>query len=210
MIIFIDESGDPGFKVNRGASRYFILSALVAENKEIIAKICNDPGLKKISSRGEMKFNKMNKHLVKEALTILSKYPIKIYILAIDKQNAFIPMRYSQASIYECIFFLLLKNCFSQNTDFVEIRLDGLKNNKFVSGLKVALRRRFNLKVNLRMANSRSDILIQFSDLIAGSVRRSYCKEKGDQLSYRSIIQKKIVKEVTVKKLDLVSILEPV
>ncbi len=89
MIIFIDESGDPGFKTNRGASRYFVLAALVIEDIEVIPSICSDRELKKISCNGEIKFSKTNKKLVKNALRILCKYSIKIYALTLDKNTMF-------------------------------------------------------------------------------------------------------------------------
>ncbi len=88
--------------------------------------------------------------------------------------------------------------------------MDGSKNKKLVSNLQVLLRKKLNLKINMKMVNSPNDLLVQLADLIAGSIRRSYYEGKEDFLQYRSIIQRKIVKETEVKKLDLVSILEPV
>ena len=210
MIIFIDESGDPGFKLNRGSSRYFVLSALVIESREEIANICSNANLKSITSKGEMKFNKMNKRLVRKALSILCKYPIQIYTLLLDKYQISTIGKYPQSLIYEHLFYLLLKECVSSKKGNLEIRVDGLKNNKWVSSLKVSLRKKLGVKIRLKMVNSKNDILIQLSDLVAGSTRRSYYQDKGDYLSYRNIIQKKIIKEIYVKKLDLVSILEPV
>lgn len=88
--------------------------------------------------------------------------------------------------------------------------MDGSKNKKLVSNLQVLLRKKLYLKINMKMVNSQNDLLIQLVDLIAGSIRRGYYERKGDYLQYRNIIQCKIAKETNVKKLDLVSILEPV
>lgn len=34
MLVFIDESGDPGLKIEKGSSRYFTVSLVVFEDKE--------------------------------------------------------------------------------------------------------------------------------------------------------------------------------
>lgn len=33
QIIFIDDSGDPGFKFNRGSSRYFVIACIIFNSK---------------------------------------------------------------------------------------------------------------------------------------------------------------------------------
>lgn len=33
MLVFIDDSGDPGFKINRGSSRYFVIALVIFKDE---------------------------------------------------------------------------------------------------------------------------------------------------------------------------------
>jgi hypothetical protein len=48
---------------------------------------------------------------------------------------------------------------------------------------------------NFKFRDSKSDVLIQLADMIAGSIRRSYEKDKTDSQKYKKLIQDKIEDE---------------
>jgi len=48
---------------------------------------------------------------------------------------------------------------------------------------------------NCRLVDSKANVLIQMVDMIAGSIKRSYMKEKTDSKVYKEIIKTKIQDE---------------
>jgi hypothetical protein len=77
------------------------------------------------------------------------------------------------------------------------IKLDGSGDRAFRKNFLTYLRKELNSEERhvvkkCRLADSRSDVLIQAVDMIAGSVRRSY--EEGDK-QYRSVFRSKIEDE---------------
>ena len=76
------------------------------------------------------------------------------------------------------------------------IRLDGHGNKLFRRNLSVYLRKELNdyrkTMKNLRLVDSKRDVLIQMADMIAGAIRRSYDSEKKENNKYRKIISSRI------------------
>lgn len=89
MLVFIDESGDPGFALTRGSSRYFVIVCVIfhdeleAEKMAVTLKeLRRNLGL---SHESEFKFNKSRKKVRVAFLRTLQHFNFSVRALVIDK-----------------------------------------------------------------------------------------------------------------------------
>lgn len=205
MIIFIDESGDTGFKVAKGSSESFVI-ALVIFNTESDAEetaeiINNFKEEMKQSLRSEIKFNKLEKH---ERLAFLDrikdcKFRVRTIIVNKEFVNTSNPKRNTK---FYYRFFLeqLLEHNRNSIID-AQLRLDGLGERSFKRAMNTYLRQNLNKKTkekvmrDIQFVNSKNNSLIQLADMIAGSIHRYYQKDKNDSKVYKKVIKERIEEE---------------
>ena len=80
------------------------------------------------------------------------------------------------------------------------IRIDGSGDRIFRKSFITYLRKQLNsdqkkIMRDCRLVDSKSNVLIQMVDMIAGSVRRSYDPDKDDKGVYKKIVAKHIASE---------------
>jgi len=200
MIIFIDESGDTGFKFNKGSSTNFVLALVIFENdlaaEETASKIKKLRKKLNKNDKFEFKFNKCNKKFRLSFLNAVKdcKFQIKAIVLKKDKinKNHFLS---STSNFYN---FTLAKAIQKSSKDIhkAKIKLDGYGDKEFRKNLLNYLKSQLSYKEtqiikNLRFCDSSKNVLIQLSDMVAGSIRRHYDKKYQDYQEYRKILRKK-------------------
>lgn len=204
MLIFIDDSGDAGFKLGKGSSDFFVISAVIfddnleAEKTAIAIKELRRELFKRDDV--EFKFHKSSKEIRKSFLERLEKCKFRVRCLVVDKRNLHSPeLRGSKDSFYSFMIKTMLK--YNNQTIFdAKIRIDGSGDRIFRRNFSTYLRRELNssekkVLQNCKMVDSKSDVLIQMADMIAGSIHRSYQRNKSDRNLYKSIIKKNIEDE---------------
>jgi len=195
--LFIDDSGDTGFK--KDSSSHFLLAAMVVvdENEK---ELLNDAIDKFRSNLGwaeldEFKFNITNKRTVLKLIETVKDFDFKAHIMVLDKRRINpdnIP-KDKTSLYYRLIKELLLKIVF----DNPVITIDGRAGKKFSKEIRTYLRKTLsdnginNSRVYL--VDSRKNSLIQLADIIVGSVARSYSKDKADNQKYIKALKTKIV-----------------
>jgi hypothetical protein len=200
MIIFIDESGDPGFKTKRGSSAHFVIVLIIFDEEidaeETALKIKKLKRTLKKSNRFEFKFNKCNRQLREQFLKTIKSCNFRTRAIVVDKKVIYEPyLRNNKESFYN--FFL--RQVLEHNNDTIKnakIRLDGQGEKIFRQQLSAYLRQQLNSQTkkimkNLRFRDSKNDVLIQMADMIAGSIRRDFDKNTNDCDVYRKIIKHK-------------------
>ncbi len=201
MLVFIDDSGDPGFKFDKGSTSHFIISMVIFDDeleaektavaiKELKRKIG-------FSDQTEFRFFKTNNRYKIEFLNTIAKFDFRIRCLVVDKTKIYSPeLKGNKNSFYAYFIKEVLKN----NNDTIinaKIRLDGGGSREFRKTFLTYLRRELNSKdkkviQNFKMVDSKRDVLIQMADMIAGSMNRAQNREKKDCDDYRNIIKNKI------------------
>lgn len=199
MIVFIDDSGDAGFQIEKGSSRFFVISCVIFDDDLEAEKV--SVALKQLkrdlkSKKIEFKFNKCDKKERKEFLKTVNKFEFKIRALVIDKKK--IKSEYLKKS-KESFYGYAIKSVLKNNKDTIldaKVRIDGSGGRQFRKTFQAYLRRELNLykpvMKNCKLIDSKENILIQMADMIAGTIRRYYDPEKTDKTDYRSLIKKKI------------------
>lgn len=204
MLVFIDDSGDTGFKINKGSTENFVISLVVFNDnleaektavaiKELRRKL-------KFPDDVEFKFNKSNKKIREKFLYTINSFNFKIRSLVVDKHKIRSDeLKNNKESFYGYFIKMALK----YNNDSIyeaKIKIDGSGDRIFRRSFLTYLRRELNSKQrkvikNCKLVDSKGNVLIQMADMVAGSIRRSYDKNKNDSKIYKDIIKKHIDNE---------------
>lgn len=204
MLIFIDDSGDPGFKLDKGSTSHFIIAMVIfdddleAEKTAIaIKELKRQIGF---SEQTEFRFFKTSNRNKSAFLTKISKFNFRVRCLVVDKSLIYSgELKGNINSFYAYFIKEVLKN--HGGTIFnAKIRLDGSGSREFRKNFVSYLRRELNsnqkrIMKNFKMVDSKRDVLIQMADMIAGSINRAQCKDKKDCNDYRNIVRDKIEDE---------------
>lgn len=204
MLVFIDDSGDAGFKLSRGSTRYFVISLLIFDDdleaekmalaiKELRRKL-------KFSDTTEFKFNMARKDVRIKFLKNINGFKFRIRSLVIDKRKIYSEeLRNNKNSFYGYAIKTALKYS-NRSIVGAKVKIDGSGDRIFRKSFLAYLRKQLSsdeksIMNNCRLIDSKSNVLIQAADMIVGSIRRSYEDKKTDRELYRRIIKKHIEDE---------------
>lgn len=204
QLIFIDDSGDPGFKGATSsnfvmASAVFIEPEVATEVNKVISDFRRSIGW---NDETEFKFRKTNKKIVKELLGLVQAYDFQVFAVYVDKSSyeRILPV-FDKEKLYNWTIKELL-TIIPMNEAIVKI--DGRSSREH--RLRVASYLRHEINVNdhkirkIKTEDSINDNLIQLADLVAGAINRSMHPEKTDARDYLDVINKKVAQ---IKRLDL-------
>lgn len=201
MIISVDDSGDPGLKLGKGSSQFFIIAAVLFEDdldaEEASLKIKRfrrDLGWKE---NHEFKFRKLSPELRIKFLETVKKLNFKISIFGLDKSSITEPKLYKNDSskLYNAVILEAVRG-FGKELEQAHIYIDGEGGNDYRRKVKSYFRKNLSKKTikELSYRDSKSDNLIQLADIVAGSAMRQF--ERNED-KYIKIIRKKIVSKKT-------------
>ena len=202
QLIFIDDSGDPGFK--KASSSNFVIAAALFIDPEVAMSL-SERITKYRESLGwrndyEFKFTKIRKDIIADLLKIISEYDFQIYATYVDKAS----FRQTSAIIdKQKLYDWTIKELLDIiPIEEAKIEIDGRSSKQNMRKTATYLRREINrngVKKNaIKFEDSTEDNLIQLADLIAGSINRSMT-DKTDAKVYIDIIKNKIIK---IKRID--------
>jgi hypothetical protein len=204
MLVFIDDSGDPGFKFESGSTAFFVIACIIFsddfEAEKVGVSIKELKRALKFPDEVEFKFNKSSRKTRERFLKSINGFDFKIRCLVIDKRIVKSDkLRNDKNSFYSYAIKLLLENSGGSILN-AKIRIDGSGDRIFRKRFLTYLRKQLNTKQNIIMKNcklvdSKSNVLIQMVDMIAGSIKRSHDRLKTDFLIYKSIFKKHIEDE---------------
>jgi len=202
MLVFIDESGDTGRKIELGSSRYFIVSlALFEEHDEAINCDLRIGLLRKelrISDRFEFHFSE-NSHKIRLAfLNAIQPYKFLYFSVAIDKspEKLWGPGFDTKESFYKYACQMVFSNAMPYLKNAIVV-LDQSGSPDFRNRLAKYL----NTKVNesgdkkiskIKQQRSSSNNLLQVADYVSGVINRKIQGKKDWPEYYRFINDKEM------------------
>ena len=196
--IYIDDSGDPGFKLGGGSSKIFVLAGVIFDNwddvvktKRILTDFKESIGWKE---EREFKFHRTNDKLKKNFFECIKDCSFKIRAIVIDKTKTFKQISRKSKSFYTFIIEELL--CNLDDLDEAYVFLDGSGDRGFRRKITSDIRHVVNRKgykiAGFRLVDSNNNIIIQLADMIAGAIGAKYDKTKRFSLNTLTIIKDKI------------------
>lgn len=197
MLVFIDESGDPGLKLESGSTDYFIVT-LVAfeENEEALATDQRIQLLKRelnFPPEFEFHFNEVKGAYRETFLTAVAGFSWFYFSIVINKRKLTGAGFKFKESFYKYACGLVFENA-KPYLDNATVVIDGSGSREFRRELGTYLRKRINDKKGdsrfigkIKLQDSQSNNLLQLADMVCGAVARSY-SQKDDAKTYRRLI----------------------
>ncbi len=198
MLIFIDDSGDPGFKIQKGSSPVFVI-ALIIFDDFLIAKEAS-LALKKLRRKlkfpdtVEFKYHKSRKEVKVAFLQACAKYKFRIRAIVVRKDNIYSKfLRDSTESFFNYIVMQVLRNS-GKKINRAKLKFDKRGEKRIRDELRAYLSRELDNKRNnvfsdLKFVDSKQNILIQLADMIAGCIASFH---KGKDKEFYKIIQTRV------------------
>jgi len=197
VLVFVDESGDPGLKLEQGSSRYFVVALVIFEDHEEAQAADDRISLlrreMRLDPRFEFRFNKCRRSYREQFLRAVAPYQFFYYGIFINKDPAKLWGEgfKIKESFYNYASSLVFENAkaFLNNATVI---IDGSGSKDFRRQLERYLKLRINdpghrFIHKVKVQDSRRNNLIQLADMIAGAVNRSF-GVKADAQIYRQII----------------------
>lgn len=195
MIVFIDECGDAGFKIEeQSSSRYFVIALVVfadvessAKTEQVIAKLHQELGI-----RQEFKFCHDSRKTKLKVFNALRDCDFTVELLVVDKK--LIESKYLREHPKNFYNFMLKEIIsHSEIADAkAKIVLDGKGNKHFVNELKSYLRKDNKVQMkSFSLKDSKKDNLLQLADYVAGGIMCCYKHNNDD---YKKLLGKKIAR----------------
>lgn len=192
MLVFIDESGDPGFKVEKGSSPIFVTSMVIFDSSDN-ASIAQEKILElrsKLGVKPEFKFNKCRSSFRDDFFDMLEGCTFRTRYVVVRKDIIYSPaLRTAKDSFYKFFIRSMIEHDGGALKD-AKIVIDGSGDRTFkrtfCSYLKRNLRKGCASSIVLK--DSAKDPLVQLADMSAGAIARSYRTDRADSNRWRSAL----------------------
>jgi hypothetical protein len=197
MLIFLDESGDTGFKFDAGSSHYFVVVMVIfdapSEVERVNAAVIALRQKLHLPSDREFRFSVGSSTRVKsEFLQMLLPFGFRYRALVVDKRRF---LQQHQSGPEERLFAYVVTELFRAGSGMQNATLfvDRITGGDFERKFNVYVRRQLSASGTrpirrFKHASSRRNNLLQVADMICGAVYRAYAR--GDD-TYRRIIRTK-------------------
>jgi hypothetical protein len=196
MFVYLDESGDAGFKFRQNSSRYFVVTLLLVDDPLPLQVAIDD--LRKqlgFAEGNEFKFSSSSAAVRHAFLRMMLHQDFAVRALIVDKMSITHGDLKQREPFYQRMVRLVLEHDDKAISDAMLILDESVKSRQTKNELTTYLRRSLNTIPNLptirtiRYHSSRADSLIQATDMISGAIYAAYHRHDD---SYLRLIHSKI------------------
>ena len=196
MWVYVDESGDPGFRFGRGSTSHFVVALVVFDSPghiertdRVIARLRTRLGLRKDF---EFKFNRLKHEWRMEFLTAVRYSPFRIRAMVVDKRILRSP-NWRKKDIFYNYFVGQVFNHHFGSLKGAKVRVDGRSGREFRQEFQTYVRKQAgSAVVNIRFLDSKSNSLIQLADMVAGAIHRAYRDDDKNDPRYLELLRPRI------------------
>ncbi len=192
-VVFVDESGDAGMKLDKGSSEFFVVTAVLFEDVAE-AQRCDDsfaelrrqlgfPELKEFHFHGEREQTR------RAFLTHVNQFDFSFVAVVLNKRKLTSPGFQFKESAIKYTTRLVVENLKPNLVNAIVV-VDGSGAKEFRQSFANYLKRQVNSPEQrhvkkVKMANSVTNNLVQLADMVCGAVSHSI---KHGDYSYRKLI----------------------
>lgn len=195
MLVFIDESGCPGFKLKRGSEPVFGIGMVILRNgadarsTERTIRAVRE----RLHHKTEFKFSKSRDELRDAFFKAVVRCPFNFRALIVRKNILYNRLlRTNTDSFYSYFTKMLLKYDAGALTE-ARVRIDGSGSQEFQRALSSYLRRELGHRIkDVKMADSARDPLMQLADMCIGAVTRAEREDRENADRWRNMLAPRI------------------
>lgn len=202
MLVFIDESGDTGRKLEKGSSQFFVISLVVFQDIEEANSCDQRIGLLrhelKLPENFEFHFTHNSKRIKRDFLKAIQPYQFIYFSVVIDKnpKKLWGPGFSTKESFYKYACQMVFTNALPYLSN-VTIILDKSGSPDFRNQLDRYLKTKLNknqkkIIKKIKQQRSTSNNLIQLADYISGIINRKIQGKRDKEEYYKYISSKEI------------------
>lgn len=201
--IFLDESGDLGFKST--SSNWFLFTIVLTNDHRKIEKCVRNAHqrlARKYKKVGELHAYHAQPAVRKKLLSDLAQIEdLKILCIVLNKKKVYVDLQNQKNYLYNYTANILLdrlhKKQILDTKEPIELYIDQKDTNKFIREnfeiyLKQNLTKKRNGRINIQIKPSHTEKCLQAVDFLSWSIFRKY--ERNDY-EYYEIIKSKIIEE---------------
>lgn len=184
MLVFIDESGDPGFKVTKGSSAAFVVAMVAFADKQVAMDA--QAAIKAAAAAHrvfpEFKFSKSRPEVRDLFFETVAPFKFCVRALVVEKERIHSGyLRSNKEAFYSFFVKSMLKFDNGLLKD-AKVVIDGSGERVFKQELSAYLRRHTDKGAikSVRFSDSRSDELVQLADMCTGAIARPYRENRKD------------------------------
>jgi hypothetical protein len=195
MHLFLDESGDTGFKFRRGSTQVFVIALVVVNDPapldHAVERIHQQYNL---PSRYEFKFSETADRLKERFLRGIQDYDFFVRAIVIDKTMIYSERLREKHWFYNYVTKLVLKHddgLIHEATLVVDKRLPGIVNRQhFDTYLRRELNSGHRRIKEIKHQDSARENLLQVADMIVGAIHRRYGPKQ--EASFLNLISRQL------------------
>jgi len=178
LLVLIDESGDPGFKIAKGSSPMFVVAMAIFNDFSEAEKASEaiNKARTKFRVKPEFKFNKCHPDIKDGFFDAVCPFNFTVRALVVDKSKVYSDnLRTCTNNFYNYFVQMLMRHDNAVLQDAC-IKIDGSGDRKFKRELGAYLRRELGSGrvKDIKFADSHKNNLIQLADMVAGAIARAH------------------------------------
>lgn len=195
MLVLIDESGCPGFKLTKGSTSHFVLAMVIFRDfseAEKVSKII-ETLRHEFRINPEFKFSKTRADIKDKFFASVCGFDFLVRALVVEKQAIYKPKLRSDTDTFYNYFVKMLMQHDNNILLNASVKIDGSGDKEFKHALTSYLRKQVgeNKIKKFKFVDSKSDNLIQLADMVAGAIARSYNENRKDGNRWLDMLKKK-------------------
>ncbi len=194
MLVFIDESGCPGFKFTRGSDPIFGLGMVIfadGESASITAQAIATLR-QNLKLKTEFKFSKSSDYVRDRFFECVARCPFTVRAVIVRKEALHSTHVRNQSDGFYNYFVRMLMAHDDGTLDAARVRIDGSGGRDFQRALNRYLRRELGARIKeVKMSDSERDPLMQLADMCIGAITRAE-RDREDRDRWKRILKPRI------------------
>lgn len=194
MLVFIDESGCPGFKFTRGSDPVFGIGMVIFADGDAARQTENTIAKLRVQLRHktEFKFSRSSDRLRDGFFSGIAQCPFTLRALIVRKELLHSQHLRMHADSFYNYFVRMLMAHDNGTLTGARVRIDGSGDREFQRSLSTYLRRELGGRIkDVKMSDSERDPLMQLADMCIGAVTRAE-RDYQDRKRWKNMLGERI------------------
>lgn len=199
QLVYLDESGDPGFKTGSGSSPALVVACVIFDDPadaEATAEAIH-AYRRSLGKGGQFHFSSLRRDWRLGFLSAVSQCRFRVRAVVMLKERIWpeTHLRRAPRAFYNFTVKLVFRDALSNIHD-AKVFVDGDASNRFRSELSDYLRRECNTGGHIVVRQlefaPKTNVLIQMADMVVGALARSYRHDKADAQECKAALAERI------------------